>query len=117
MPEESLITSSGTIAAKPHLLETGTVAIVGGSGFVGGAVAARLGISGLDVRTLAAPRVSYLLRRSRSGRIPRTSHETLVETFAERLAGAEVVINAAGIAYGNAPSSPTLYGANVLMPV
>jgi UDP-glucose 4-epimerase len=117
MPDESLITSSGTALAKPHLLETGTVAVVGGSGFVGGAVAARLGGVGLDVRTLAAPRVNYLLRRGRIGRIPKVSHETLVGNLAERLAGARVVINAAGIAYGNSPSSPMLYGANVLMPV
>jgi nucleoside-diphosphate-sugar epimerase len=68
----------------PRLLETGTVAVVGGSGFVGGAVAARVGGLGFDVRRLAAPRVTYT-PETRQGRVDRASiHSDLVDAFAEK---------------------------------
>lgn len=117
MPDESLITTAGTATAQSRFLDTGTVAILGGSGFVGGAVVTRLTGLGLDVRPLAAPRVEYALTRKAAGAVPENLHDDLVDAFAELLTGAQVVVNAAGIAYGNSPSSPRLYGANVLMPV
>jgi UDP-glucose 4-epimerase len=114
MPDESLTTSSGTVAVPV----TSTAAVIGGSGFVGGAVARRLGSTGLDARSMPAPRVRYRPPLSRRfGAVPQGVHTEIVRNLAERLAGLEVVVNAAGIASGNAPAGPDLYGANVLMPV
>src|SRR5689334_4038204 len=102
----------------PHRSDATTVAIVGGSGFVGRAVAHRMSTANCDVRIFSAPRLRWTdIRPRQVQRVPGNMHCDVVERLAEALAGASVVIDAAGIANGSAQAGPVLWGANALMPV
>jgi dTDP-4-dehydrorhamnose reductase len=91
--------------------------VFGSSGFVGRAVVTELRCRGVEVRPVAAPRLSWPLAQAlRAQSVPADLHGEVVETLAEQLDGAQVVINAAGLPDGSAPDSPGLYGANALLP-
>jgi nucleoside-diphosphate-sugar epimerase len=93
------------------------VALLGSTGFVGRAVAAELGRRGIEVRAVAAPRLRWPPGlRCELGALPPAVHPDTVEHLAGQLAGAQVVVNAAGLPDGTAPASPSLYGANALLP-
>lgn len=91
--------------------------VLGASGFVGSALRAQLDAAGYDTVTSAAPRLR--LEPTDANEVA-ASHqswsdeqfETLVRTFD----GADVVVNAAGLATPDAPADADLYGANVLLP-
>lgn len=88
------------------------VAVVGGSGFIGQAIVSALRHRGAQVRTVAAPRVEASLDG-----LTIAGHESMVDGLAGQFDGAQVVVNAAGIADPAAPDDPHLYGANTLVPL
>ncbi len=92
-------------------------AVTGSTGFVGGAVVARLRRDGVEVRTVQAPRLRLPVEvDSPSAIADHAAHsETRVE-LAAQLEGVDVVINAAGLATPGAPPTAELYGANALLP-
>jgi nucleoside-diphosphate-sugar epimerase len=94
------------------------VAVLGSTGFVGGAVVAELRRRGIEVRPVAAPRLHWPPGQPYDGRaLPAGVPADRVARLARALAGAQVVVNAAGLPDGNAPAGPGLYGANALLPV
>jgi nucleoside-diphosphate-sugar epimerase len=109
MPEQSLNTSSGTFP---------TVAVLGGTGFIGRAVADELRHRGAVVRQLRAPRLDFpeWCRFD-----PSVAHSNagpdVVERLAGDLLGADVIVNVAGIANPAAPATRGLFGANAFLPL
>jgi nucleoside-diphosphate-sugar epimerase len=91
------------------------VAILGCSGFVGGAVGQELRGRGVRVRPLSAPRLRCSPEPVRA--VPAALDDPVVHALARQIDGADVVINAAGRPDGTAVASPELYGANSLLPV
>ncbi|WP_207344101.1 NAD-dependent epimerase/dehydratase family protein [Arthrobacter sp. E3] len=92
--------------------------VLGASGFVGSAVVAELRCRGIEVLPLAAPRLRStassahaLLEESRAGS-PARGSGGLLEAFS----GADVVVNAAGLATPGGAESADLTGANALLP-
>lgn len=101
-----------------------TVTVLGGKGFLGTAVRTRLTRSGLDVRTVAAPRVRWPRAAATNGGTPFDQLQPdpdlaspVVDQLAESLAGADVVVNAAGLATPTARATADLFGANALVPI
>lgn len=95
--------------------------VLGASGFVGSACVAELRGRGIVVREVAAPRLSLaesnastvLAEASGPGETVAAARDELVR----QLAGATVVVNAAGLATPGDPGSDELTGANALLPV
>ena len=94
-----------------------TWAVLGATGFVGSATAARLQADGQTVVPVSAPRlasgahtVHHLLEQA--GRL-----EAVLDYLAESFAGAAVVVNAAGLASPDQAHEQSLVGANALLPV
>lgn len=92
-------------------------AVLGATGFVGRAVTAELTRQGHTVLAVKAPRlvstassVGELLAQSQS-------MDAEVQALVESLSGADVVINAAGVATPGSPGSAELTGANALLAV
>lgn len=98
--------------------------VLGASGFVGGAVVAELRGRGLKVATLAAPRINSVASTAQAladqARLftspgPSTNaadYAALLQAFA----GVDVVVNAAGMAAPGGAESPSMTGANALLP-
>lgn len=91
--------------------------LVGASGFVGSAISQQLDNLAQPYRALSAPRLtsqaqdaSYILEQARQ-------QQDLVDQLAQQLAGAQVVINAAGLASPDQSQLAPLMGANALLPV
>jgi UDP-glucose 4-epimerase len=95
-----------------------TVAVLGSTGFIGRAVTAELRSRQVEVRPVLAPRLLWPL-----GQVPGTDgvpahfRQDVVAPLSQRLADADVVVNAAGVADPASPDTPALYGANSLLPV
>ena len=91
--------------------------VVGATGFIGSAVRAALDGRGAEVRTVHAPRLAA------DGSDVRALLSAAADLDGERaelaagFAGADVVINAAGLATPGAGDSPELRGANALLPL
>lgn len=92
------------------------VAVVGASGFVGSRVCAALRRRGVEVRELPAPRVSTSARDVDGVESELDALGELVELLADALRGADVVINAAGLATATSGADDELFGANSLLP-
>ncbi|MEL4320073.1 NAD-dependent epimerase/dehydratase family protein [Leifsonia sp. YIM 134122] len=93
------------------------VAVVGASGFVGAAIAEAFRDGGQEVVSIVAPRI---LGESR----PLSEHIAVAESLAlsrptliSSLRGADVVINAAGLARPDSQATSALFGANALLPL
>ena len=91
--------------------------VLGATGFIGSAVRSALAGRGAEVRSVRAPRlaadgadVPALMSRAADLAAERAA-------LAADLAGADVVINAAGLATPGAGDSPELRGANALLPL
>ncbi len=89
--------------------------VLGASGFVGSALTQCLVAAGEDVRAVPAPRVSsqddsvdMLLANARE--------QPCLADLSAALAGADVVVLAAGAAAPDSPEDPALMGANALLP-
>ncbi|MCA2213275.1 NAD-dependent epimerase/dehydratase family protein [Jidongwangia harbinensis] len=94
------------------------IAVIGASGFIGGAVIARLEKSDHAYRSIRAPRLRWQpeLPTSVDTRAPHLPQQE-IDSLAAALSGADVVINAAGMAKADSPATPDIFGANALMPL
>ncbi|MCL3862921.1 NAD-dependent epimerase/dehydratase family protein [Actinotalea sp. K2] len=92
-------------------------AVIGASGFIGGALVAELRTHGFEVVEVAAPRLELDPTATPRETALRARHCTVtIQSLVEDLQGAEVVVNAAGIAAPDGPSGAALSGANSLLP-
>lgn len=93
-------------------------AVVGASGFIGSALALELRNRGHTVVEVSAPRVELAPSSTTSTLIEGVSAETtLVESLVHQFRGVDVVVNAAGLALPDSAPTPSLFGANALLPV
>lgn len=91
------------------------VAVVGATGFVGSACAAELAREGFRVVAVTAPRLKAASAQPRRLRAEAAELERTTR-LAERLSGADIVLNAAGCARPTSGGEPELMGANALLP-
>ena len=91
--------------------------VVGATGFAGSAITARLRAEGHTVQAVSAPRltssartVHHLMGRARD-------LESVIDYLADSFAGADVVVNAAGLARPDGTDQDALVGANALLPL
>jgi nucleoside-diphosphate-sugar epimerase len=91
-------------------------AVTGAGGFVGSALVAALRAAGDEVVTVHAPRLTADPAGTPADLAAVAAAHPAVDRLAEALAGADVVVNAAGVATPDAPASPGLTGANALLP-
>lgn len=91
-------------------------AVVGATGFIGSAIRAALAGRGAEVRTVRAPRLAADGTDAGSLLSLAGGLEAERSALAAAFAGADVVINAAGLATPGAGDSPELRGANALLP-
>lgn len=95
-----------------------TWAVIGGSGFVGSAIVDHLRSDGIEVIPVRAPRLSVDHCVSASELIDGLSgYDEEVHSLAAELDGADVVVNAAGLAAPDSVDSNSLFGANALLPL
>ncbi|MBD7995471.1 NAD-dependent epimerase/dehydratase family protein [Arthrobacter sp. Sa2CUA1] len=92
-------------------------AVLGASGFIGSALTASLGRAGITVRQVKAPRLSARSTDAAGLLAEAAALTDQAMDLAGALAGADVVINAAGLATPSGADSPELRGANALLPV
>ena len=92
-----------------------TWVVLGASGFVGSALVAALRAAGETVHPLPAPRLASR-HRDASDLVGEARTHPAVPALAAALAGADVVVLAAGSATPDAPEDGVLVGANALLP-
>lgn len=94
-----------------------SAAVLGASGFVGGALAAALEADGLRVLRLPAPRLELPPSECRGVDVAaRAAGSEALGPLTQELKGVDVVVNAAGLAAPDSPASAGLYGADALLP-
>lgn len=90
---------------------------MGSSGFIGTAVVEHLTKNGVDVHRVKAPRIELDPSLSSGAHVAQTARNIpTAHSLRREFANVDVVINAAGLAAPDAPASPTLFGANALLP-
>lgn len=92
----------------------GDVVVVGGSGFVGSAVLAALRKRGVEARSLTAPRLHDVSCVNARNMIETCTD--IVDILSKAFAGADVVVNAAGIANAASSDEDALVAANGVLP-
>ena len=90
--------------------------VIGASGFVGSSIVARLNAEGISVDPIEAPRLATRALDVDSIIDEADQLEGIIDSLAEAFAGAQVVVNAAGLAAPNMQDLPPLVGANALLP-
>ena len=90
--------------------------VIGASGFVGSSIVARLNAEGISVDPIEAPRLATRALDSRTIIEEAQLLEGIIDSLADAFAGAQVVVNAAGLAAPNMQDVPALVGANALLP-
>ena len=94
-----------------------TLAVVGGTGFIGSSIVAHCRSAGVPVACVAAPRID-----AGPGRVGdlaaswRRSNAGAFERLCRALEPFDVVVNAAGLAAPGAAEHPSLFGANAVLP-
>ena len=96
---------------------SGLWAVLGSAGFIGSAVCAALGAAGITVRAVPAPRLESAARDAFGLLDEAAALVTVRAELAAAFAGADVVVNAAGLATPGGADSAALRGANALLPV
>jgi len=91
--------------------------VVGGSGFVGSAVVGALRDAGLDVEAVPAPRLYSFARTADEVVCELHGAEESVAALAIAVGGADIVVNAAGVANAKGDASRLLLGANAMLPL
>lgn len=91
--------------------------VLGSTGFIGSAVCAGLREAGIEVRTVSAPRLESAADDAAGVLAEAAGLAQVRAELTAALAGAEVVVNAAGLATPGDADSPSLRGANALLPV
>lgn len=92
-----------------------TVAVVGGSGFVGRAVVTALTAAGHDVRVVSAPRLT-LTPADISEAVSMAIDCPAIPALTDALRGSDIVVNAAGVADAGRGDTDVLFGANAVLP-
>jgi UDP-glucose 4-epimerase len=93
------------------------VAVLGSTGFVGAATTVKLASSGSEVQPVPAPRLRWRPGSTPADLYPDPAgYREVVDDLARALDGADVVVNAAGVADPAAPPGSDLFGANTLLP-
>lgn len=92
------------------------VGIVGASGFIGGAVWSACEREGLEIVPISAPRLRTEMRTRKGLELESESDALSRAQLTNAMMGAEVVVNAAGIADAVASDLAALVGANGLLP-
>lgn len=90
--------------------------LVGASGFVGSAISQQLDNLAQPYRTLSAPRLSSLAQDARQIIHEARQQQELIDQLAQQVSGAQVLINAAGLASPDQSQLAPLLGANALLP-
>lgn len=94
-----------------------TIAVLGGSGFVGSSIVAHCRSVGTPVAIVSAPRISAATGSARdAARSWRRSHAQAFDRLCLALEPFDVVVNAAGRATPDAADHPSLFGANAVLP-
>ena len=94
-----------------------TWVVIGASGFVGSRIVADARSRGITVVELAAPRLEVVSTTAASARQAAAGAVDVVDELASAFRGAEVVVNAAGLATPDADMSAGLVGANAALPL
>lgn len=90
--------------------------VIGASGFVGSSIISRLRSEGIAADPIEAPRlVTHTLSADALIKEARQL-EGIIDSLADAFAGADVIVNASGIAAPNMQELPPLVGANALLP-
>lgn len=92
-------------------------AVLGSSGFIGSAVCGSLREAGITVRSVPAPRLESTALDAAGLLREAASLAAVRAELAAAFAGAEVIVNAAGLATPGGADSPALRGANALLPL
>lgn len=90
--------------------------VIGASGFVGSSILTRLKIDGIGADPIEAPRLATSQRDANQIIRDARKLEGIIDSLADSFAGAEVVINASGLAAPNQQDIAPLLGANALLP-
>ena len=90
--------------------------VIGGSGFIGSALVDHLQKLGQEVRVVTAPRLGLSAVERTPDAIVKLSFSTDIDRLVGQLQGAEVVVNAAGVAAPVGGADDSMYGANSLLP-
>lgn len=107
------MTSSTSSSSAPEPIW----AVLGASGFIGSSLQAVLTRAGITVRFVKAPRLSARSTDPAGILAEAAELHDIRQDLAGDLAGADVVINAAGLATPAGADSPELRGANALLPL
>ena len=91
--------------------------VVGGTGFIGSALINELKLQGFRTATVSAPRLALNPNATPEEASVRLGDSPeAIDFLATSMVGAEVVVNAAGLATPDAAGSEVLFGANALLP-
>jgi nucleoside-diphosphate-sugar epimerase len=100
----------------PNRSDARTAAVVGGSGFVGSAVAGALEAAGATVLRLSAPRLTSDGEGPASLVGEAMASTAEIAALAAAIGAADVVVNAAGMADAVSDQAAAMLGANALLP-
>ncbi|WP_443094553.1 NAD-dependent epimerase/dehydratase family protein [Rothia koreensis] len=90
--------------------------VLGATGFAGSAIMTRLQQEGIGAAPVSAPRLATSSESSGQVIAEARRLESVVDYLADSFAGAEVVVNAAGLSAPDQNDLPSLVGANALLP-
>lgn len=93
-----------------------TVSILGGTGFVGQAIVQAFQQKGWNVRTIAAPRLTFSNGIPESV-LPAESYASVTLKLSQQLEGSDAVVNAAGDPNASSQNLTSVLGPNAALPV